>query len=164
MKKTVYLASVALSILMISCGGKEEKKDGFSMNRQKTETVKKKAASTDKASTRIDLKSTGVGPITSIDLGALDQSLADKGKGVFDANCIACHMIGKRFVGPDLTGVTARRNPAWIMNMILNPEKMVKEDQLAKDLFMEFNGAPMSNQNISQEDARAILEYLRTTN
>jgi hypothetical protein len=50
------------------------------------------------------------------------------------------------------------------MNMILDPEKMVKEDQLAKDLFMEFNGAPMSNQSLSQDDARAILEYLRTTN
>ncbi len=164
MRKITYLASIAFSILMISCGGKEEKKDGFSMNRQKTETAAKKEASSDKASTRIDLESTGVGPVTSIDLGTLDQTLINKGKAVFDANCVACHMIGRRFVGPDLTGVTARRNPAWIMNMILNPEKMVKEDQLAKDLFMEFNGAPMSNQNISQEDARAILEYLRTTN
>ncbi|NVJ64269.1 MAG: cytochrome c [Flavobacteriaceae bacterium] len=164
MKKITYLVSIAFSVLMISCGGKEEKKDGFSMNRQKAETSTKKESSTDKASTRIDLKSTGVGPITSVDLEPLDQSLADKGKAVFDANCVACHMIGRKFVGPDLTGVTARRNPAWIMNMILNPEKMIKEDQLAKDLFMEFNGAPMSNQNISQEDARAILEYLRTTN
>jgi mono/diheme cytochrome c family protein len=164
MKKTVYLASIALSILLVSCGGKEEKKDGFSMSRQKTETVKKKAVSTEKASTRVDLESTGVGPVSSISLGDLDQGLADKGKEVFEANCIACHMIGKRFVGPNLSGVTARRNPTWIMNMILDPEKMVKEDQLAKDLFMEFNGAPMSNQSLSQDDARAILEYLRTTN
>lgn len=164
MKKTVYLASVALSILMISCGGKEEKKDGFSVNRQKTETVKKKAVSTDKASQRVDLESTGVGPVSSLSLGDLDQSLADKGQSVYEANCVACHMMGRKFVGPDLTGVTARRNPAWIMNMIMNPDGMVKEDQLAIDLFMEFNGAPMSNQNISEEDSRAIIEYLRTVN
>ena len=85
MKKTVYLASIALSILLVSCGGKEEKKDGFSMSRQKTETVKKKAVSTEKASTRVDLESTGVGPVSSISLGDLDQGLADKGKEVFEA-------------------------------------------------------------------------------
>ena len=48
------------------------------------------------------------------------------------------------------------------MNMILNPEIMLKEDQLAKDLFMEFNGAPMANQGLTQQEARAILEYFRT--
>jgi len=162
MKKTVYLASLALSILMISCGGKEEKKDGFSVNRQKTETTKTKTESSDKASKRVDLESVGVGPVSSVTLEALDQNLADHGKTVFQNNCVACHMIGRKFVGPDLTGVTTRRNPAWIMNMIMNPEEMVKKDPLANDLFMEFNGAPMSNQNIAQEDARAILEYFRT--
>ena len=46
--------------------------------------------------------------------------------------------------------------------MILNPEEMVKNDPLAKDLLIEFNGSPMANQNLTQEEARAVLEYLRT--
>ena len=48
------------------------------------------------------------------------------------------------------------------MNMILNPDVMVNEDPLAKDLLMEFNGSPMANQNLTEDEARAILEYFRT--
>ena len=55
-----------------------------------------------------------------------------------------------------------RRTPEWIMNMILNPEQMVKENPLAKNLLIEFNGAPMANQNLTKEEARAVLEYFRT--
>jgi len=48
------------------------------------------------------------------------------------------------------------------MNMILNPEGMVEKDSLAMDLFMEFNGTPMTNQNLTKAQARAVLEYFRT--
>ena len=48
------------------------------------------------------------------------------------------------------------------MNMILNPEKMVKEDPLAKDLLKEYNGSPMVSQNVTKDEARALLEYFRT--
>ena len=48
------------------------------------------------------------------------------------------------------------------MNMILDPEGMVIKDPLAKDLLIEFNGAPMANQSLTEEDARSVLEYFRT--
>ena len=48
------------------------------------------------------------------------------------------------------------------MNMILNPDGMIKEDALAKDLLMEFNGAPRANQGLTEEQARSILEFFRT--
>jgi hypothetical protein len=48
------------------------------------------------------------------------------------------------------------------MNMILNPEQMVKEDPIAKKLLVEYNMAPMANQNLTEEQARKILEYFRT--
>ena len=60
-----------------------------------------------------------------------------------------------------LTGVTKRRSPEWIMNMIMNPQEMIKQDPIAKQLLIESNMAMMANQNISQEDARALLEYFR---
>lgn len=160
--KKISIIALLFSVIMISCGSNEEKKDGFSMNRQKTETKTVTASSAEKASTRIDLNDKGTGPITSVAIGDLDQALADQGKSNFETNCLACHRIGKKFIGPDLTGVTERRSPEWIMNMILEPEKMIKENQLAKDLFMEFNGSPMAKQGLSQEEARAVLEYFRT--
>jgi hypothetical protein len=50
------------------------------------------------------------------------------------------------------------------MNMILNPEEMVQKDPIAKQLLVEYNGAPMANQNLTEDEARAILEYFRTKN
>ena len=88
---------------------------------------------------------------------------AQDGAALFKAKCTACHKISKRFVGPGLKGVTQRRSPEWIMNMILDPERMVSENETAKQLLMEYN-APMANQNLTEDEARAILEYFRTKN
>ena len=76
--------------------------------------------------------------------------------------CTACHKPNEKFIGPPQAGVLERRTPEWIMNMILNPEVMIVENSLAKELLMEFNGAPMANQNLTEEQARAVLEYFRT--
>lgn len=104
----------------------------------------------------------GVGPIKSIDLPAtIDDALAATGKETFEAKCTACHKIGKRFVGPDLTEVVSRREPEWIMNMILNPEVMVVENAAAKQLLAEYM-SPMANQSLTEEEARSVLEYFRT--
>lgn len=154
------------SLLLISCGGKEEKKkEGFSVKRKATteKKVETPATSETKASERVDLSTKGVGPITSLTLDdAVDDAMAAKGKEVYDQMCLACHRIGKKFIGPAPDGIFERRSPEWVMNMILNPEGMVKEDALAKELLMEFNGSPMANQGLTEEDARAVLEYFRT--
>ncbi|MFN3603872.1 MAG: c-type cytochrome [Leptonema sp. (in: bacteria)] len=103
----------------------------------------------------------GVGPVqTKLDLGALDANLAKKGQKIFEEKCTACHKIEERYVGPSLKDVTKRRTPEWIMNMILDPMKMTAEDPDAKALLAEYL-TQMTNQNISLEDARAILEYFR---
>ncbi len=106
----------------------------------------------------------GVGPITeAITLPeTIDEALVAEGKEVYEAMCTACHKPDKKFVGPAPAGIMDRRNPTWIMNMILDPEKMTKEDPIAKKLLIEYNGAPMANQGLTQEQARAILEYFRT--
>jgi len=48
------------------------------------------------------------------------------------------------------------------MNMILNPTEMIEKDSLAQDLFMEFNGQIMTNQQVTEAEARALVEYFRT--
>jgi cytochrome c oxidase cbb3-type subunit III len=103
----------------------------------------------------------GVGPISKVELGEIDPAFVTKGKEIFVAKCSACHKVDKRFVGPAMRGVTQRRAPEWIMNMILDPDKMVKENQAAKDLLMEYI-SPMANQNLTEDEARMILEYFRT--
>jgi cytochrome c551/c552 len=109
------------------------------------------------------LTNKGIGPVTSVELSAsVDQALADKGKAIYEAKCTACHKPTEKFIGPAPKGILERRSPEWVMNMILAPEKMVKEDPIAKKLLMEFNGSPMANQNLTQDEARAVLEYFRT--
>lgn len=105
----------------------------------------------------------GTGPITSIELGEVpDENMAESGKTVFEAKCTACHKTDKRFIGPAMQGIHNRRTPEWIMNMILNPDEMVKTDPIGKLLFIEYNGSPMANQNLTEEEARQVVEYFRT--
>ena len=81
----------------------------------------------------------GIGPITSLTIGEIDEAMVAEGETIFKAKCTACHKITKKFVGPALKGVTQRRSPEWIMNMALNPEGMVADDPIAKKLLVEYN-------------------------
>ncbi|MCM4166695.1 Cytochrome c6 [Arenibacter antarcticus] len=158
MKK--LLIPFAIVGLLMSCGEKkEEKKGGFEMNRTKKE-VKSAPVS---EGVPVDMDNKGVGPIKSVSFAdAIDADMAAKGQKIFSTICVACHMAEQRMIGPALKGVFERRSPEWVMNMILNPDGMLKEDPIAKALLKEYNNAIMLNQNLSEEDARAVSEYLRT--
>lgn len=165
MKTTIKTLSTLLILLLISCGGKEEKKkEGFSYDKKSsTETSKSATPAKVAASKTIDLNNKGIGPITSLTLDAeINQNLATQGADVFKKMCTACHRPDKKFIGPSPTNILDRRSPEWVMNMILNPDEMTQKDPLARALLIEFNGSPMANQNLSEEDARAVLEYFRT--
>ncbi len=167
MIRTTKFIALTMALFALGCGGREEKEsDGFQMQREggapQTEAPGPAKTSTP-ASQRIDLTNKGVGPVTSLSLPAeIDTELAATGEGIYNQMCLACHRVGQKFIGPAPNGVLERRSPEWVMNMILNPEKMVKEDPLARDLLMEFNGSPMANQGLTQDQARAVLEYFRT--
>ncbi len=158
MKKLLLIA--ALGSFVLSCGEKkEEKKEGFEMNRTKTAET---TANTSEE-VPVDMNNKGVGPITSLPWDdEINTEMAAAGEAKYKAICVACHMANQRMIGPALSGVYERRSPEWVMNMILNPDGMLREDPIAKALLKEYNNAIMLNQNLSQEDARAIAEYLRT--
>tara|TARA_R100001369_G_scaffold91615_1_gene133437 strand:- start:983 stop:1486 length:504 start_codon:yes stop_codon:yes gene_type:complete len=161
--KSLLLITV---LALMSCGGKEEKKEEKIKIGQKPKTEKKveKPVSNEvPASKQVTLDNKGVGPIKNIELDAnVDQGMAKAGGELFKNKCTACHKADRKFIGPAPTGILERRSPEWIMNMILNPEVMVKEDPVAKALLIEFNGSPMANQGLTEDEARKILEYFRT--
>lgn len=144
---------------MASCGGKkEEKKDGFEVSRTKTEETNAKASE----GVPVDLDNKGVGPIKNVEFAdEIDEEMAARGQAKFNAICVACHMVDKRMIGPAMKGVYDRRSPEWVMNMILNPDGMLKEDPIAKALLKEYNNAIMLNQNLTEDEARDVAEYLR---
>lgn len=151
---------LALGGLLMACGEKkEEKKEGFEMNRAKKE-VKKEVAS---EGVPVDMDNKGVGPFTDVTFpDEINAEMAAAGEAKFQAICTACHMAEKRMIGPALKGVYERRSPEWVMNMIINPDGMLKEDPIAKALLKEYNNAIMLNQNLSEEETRNVAEYLRT--
>lgn len=104
----------------------------------------------------------GIGPVTDvIALTDVDPKLAEQGKTLYDVKCTACHKIGERYVGPQLDDVLTKRSPTYVMNMMLNPNEMVERHPVAKQLLGEYMTL-MANQSLTVEEARAILEYLRT--
>jgi cytochrome c5 len=83
------------------------------------------------------------------------------GKGIYDMKCQSCHKLtDEKVVGPGWKGVTTRREPHWIMNMITNVDMMLEKDPEAQKL-LEQCLVRMPNQNVSKDEARQLLEYMR---
>ena len=110
-----------LCFLILSCGGKKDRTDDFDIN--SSQSLEKVVI---KASEIIDLENKGIGPIKELKLeSTIDQELATSGEELFNSSCTVCHRIDAKFIGPELQGVTQRRSPEWIMNLILNTEYML---------------------------------------
>jgi mono/diheme cytochrome c family protein len=94
--------------------------------------------------------------------GPVDAALASEGEGYFQSKgCVGCHTIGEgRLTGPDLQGVTERRQFDWVIAMIVRPDSMLQNDDAAKELLAEYM-TPMVNMGVTSQEARAMYEYLR---
>lgn len=91
-----------------------------------------------------------------------DPAAAAEGERLFGIKgCAGCHAWGSRLVGPDLTGVSDRRSPAWLARMIQHPDRMVKEDPVAKKLFAEAM-TPMADQKVSDAELLQLLAFFQT--
>jgi len=134
---------------------------GCSQSPEKRQTADK-AASTIQTDPNDPMSNKGIGPVKEVVLGEPDHAMAADGEKIFKQLCSACHKPEEKFIGPAPKGIMTRRSPEWIMNMIINPEEMVKYDPVAKQLLIDYNLAPMANQNVTEEQARKILEYFRT--
>ena len=110
--------------------------------------------------TQVELEQ-GIGPFRDMVLGDLDSALVAEGETAYTMKCSACHQMADRYVGPRLGTVLARRRPEFVMNMILNANEMVKQHPVVKDLLAQFY-TPMPVQVTDPDEARAILEYLRS--
>jgi mono/diheme cytochrome c family protein len=87
----------------------------------------------------------------------------DPGEELFKTQCGACHTVGLgKLVGPDLRGVTERREQAWLLKFIKSSQTMVQAgDPIATQLFDEFNKTPMPDPPYSEEQIGQILVWLK---
>jgi len=86
----------------------------------------------------------------------------DKGEYFFQSQCSVCHTIGQGDkMGPDLLGLTARRDRAWLTRYITAPDKMLAEgDPIATALFEKYQYARMPNLRLSSDEVSAVLSYV----
>ncbi len=92
----------------------------------------------------------------------LDKAMVDAGKATYGLKCQSCHKLTEeKLVGPGWLGVTKKRQPVWIMNMITNVDMMLEKDPEAQKL-LELCLVRMPNQNISKDEARQVIEFMRS--
>lgn len=87
---------------------------------------------------------------------------AQEGKALF-ATCSACHTIGGgRLIGPDLIDINKKHNEEWLIRFIRNSQAVIASgDEYAKNLFNEYNKIPMPSINLTDDQIKALLEYIK---
>ncbi len=145
MKKTYQLFAL-IAMFMWSCGGAEERAETPNVDDSVLEKQEEVHGT----------------EVKSVELSTpLDPAMVKTGEGVFDLKCSACHRLtAERLVGPGWLGVTEKRKPEWIINMITNVDMMLETDPEAQKMLEECL-IRMPNQNVSSEDARGLLEFMR---
>ncbi|MGZ5190191.1 MAG: c-type cytochrome [Flavisolibacter sp.] len=91
----------------------------------------------------------------------LNAQWINEGKSIYEVKCQACHKLSnEKIVGPGWQGLTKKRSPEWIMNMITNVDIMLEKDPEAQKLLEECL-VRMPNQNLTKDEARKVLEFQR---
>lgn len=147
MKNTTF-GLLILGTLIYACGGGGQSR----ADKIKSESVIEEPPADPK----------GIGEVKNVNLtDPLEESMIKSGKAIYEMKCSACHKLtDQRVVGPGWAGLTNRRRPEWIMNMITNVNVMLEKDPAAQKLLEECL-TRMPNQSVSIGDARDILEYMR---
>lgn len=153
MKKVKILASILLLTLVFSCGGGDSTKDQGSTGEVQSMIDEPEEKESDPR---------GIGEVKEVELSdPLNEPMIAAGESIYEMKCAACHKLSdQRVVGPGWAGITNKRHPAWIMNMITNVDVMLAEDPEAQKLLEECL-TRMPNQGVSIGDARDILEFMR---
>ncbi|TSA50918.1 MAG: cytochrome c [Sphingobacteriales bacterium] len=152
MKKLTLPIALFGILFWASCGSSEVKEGNENESPESMVNESSEANAGDK----------GVGKFTTVELtNPLNQEWVKDGESVYNMKCLSCHKLtDEKLVGPGWKGVTTRRKPVWIMNFVTNTEEMIDKDKDAQKMLEECL-TRMPNQNLSDHDARTMLEFMR---
>lgn len=149
--KKITLMLLTVTILF-ACGNQNGKPDSVSDNGSVAATGENPSYDPQR----------GEGKFENVNIGAtIDEKLVESGNKVYTVKCAACHKLtDEKLVGPGWKGVTARNKPEWIMNFVTNTDAMLNKDPKAQAQ-LEICLVRMPNQNVSDEEARNVYEFMR---
>lgn len=150
----------SLALFFAACGGSGEK-DTATTTEPASDSSGEKIPNVGGTNPSYD-PNRGEGKFHDVKLGdKLDATLATKGEKIAELKCQSCHkMTDEKLVGPGWKGVTSRHKPEWIMNFVTNTDEMITKDPKAQAM-LEICMVRMPNQNLSDDDARNVLEFMR---
>jgi mono/diheme cytochrome c family protein len=95
---------------------------------------------------------------------SLTMSAEEKaGEALFEANCVQCHAINEKVVGPALAGITRRRQISWLVSWVRNPAKVIASgDEYAVKLFNDYGKQQMPSFKLSEKEITAIIVYVES--
>ena len=160
MKKLLVFAAFASSVLIYACGGpSSDNSSAAEPAKEEATTSQSPAASGENPSYDPER---GKGKFTHVEIAdKLDPAMATAGEKVYNVKCSGCHKLtDEKLVGPGWKGVTSRHKPEWIMNFITNTDEMLDKDPEAQ-ASLEICMVRMPNQNLSDDAARGIYEFMR---
>jgi cytochrome c2 len=154
MKKFIILSF--LVFVIAACGGSGEQQNAGTTENDPSVTESANTGNPDYDPER------GEGKFKEVKIDPkLNEEMASKGEKIVDLKCGSCHkMTDEKLVGPGWKGVTSRHKPEWIMNFMTNTDAMIDKDPKAQAM-LEICMVRMPNQNLSDDDARSIYEYMR---
>jgi copper(I)-binding protein/cytochrome oxidase Cu insertion factor (SCO1/SenC/PrrC family) len=88
-----------------------------------------------------------------------------RGEQIYRTRCASCHTLTGNEIagalGPDLLGVSQRREEQWLYDWLKAPDQMLKKkDPIAMDLYKKYNNLAMPNMRLHQKEAQQLLSYI----
>jgi cytochrome c len=158
MKRINFILAIAIgSIFIAQCGTNTEHANNTNATDSNSQKIR-----VDTVVVFVGINNKGVGRFKDVQLQLpLNKEMAAKGKTIYQSKCFACHKLSSEMlVGPGWAGVTTRRTPEWIMNWITNTRVMLDKD-LAAQAEMAVCLIRMPNQDLTDDQAREVLEFMR---
>ena len=96
---------------------------------------------------------------------SLSQVVAQPdGGAIFKANCTSCHVVGdNKVVGPGLKNVHQRHSEEWLLKWIKNSSALIKSgDAEAVKVYEEYNKTAMPSFNLSVDEIKSVIAYIKT--
>lgn len=93
----------------------------------------------------------------------LDNELGEVGRELWTRKgCQGCHTIGLgRASGPDLFGVTERRQVDWLKGFLKNTSEMLDTDPLAQAQLKQYKNQRMPDMRLTDQEIEALIHYLQ---